>query len=423
MLGNSVQAGYIARKYMTPVTPDHAESHKRLQIGFLNWAHAIDHFVLGIYPTVVIGLEVVFHRPYSELIALATAMFFAFGVFSLPAGWLADRWSRRDMMVAFYVGCGLSLLVAAVAPNLPVMAAALFALGVFAAIYHPVGMAMLIEISQARGRTLALNGVCGNLGVALAAGITGLLASWLGWRAAFVVPAVLCVATGIAYRALVADDRPTIAARKKTAEVALTPRTAAVMFLLFIVISVMSGLVFNTVLVALPKLVDEQLGAGVDLMVVGGLATAVFMCGALAQIAVGRLVERMSAPILFAAVVTIQFFGILASAHTSGALLLVALATSMAAIYGQVTVGDIVVARFTADAWRGRIYAVRYFLNFTSSAVAVGLIAVLHDRGGFPLVLSVIASCAAIVVVSVYGFAALAFAVESRRRAAAQPAE
>jgi MFS family permease len=404
-------------------TPQDAESQKRLQIGFLNWAHAIDHFVLGIYPTVVIGLEVVYRRPYSELIALATAMFVAFGVFSLPAGWLADRWSRRNMMVAFYVGCGLALFAAAAAPSLSVMAAALFGLGVFAAIYHPVGMAMLIEISQARGRTLAFNGVCGNLGVALAAGITGVLASWLGWRAAFAVPAVLCVATGVAYWWLIADDTHTIAARKKTAEVALTRRTALTMFLLFIVISIMSGLVFNTVLVALPKLVDEQIGDGANLTVVGGLATAVFMCGALAQIAVGRLVERFSAPLLFAAVVTAQFFGILASAHATGPALLLALAVSMAAIYGQVTVGDIVVARFTADAWRGRIYSVRYFLNFPSSAVAVGLIALLHDRGGFALVLGVIAACAGVVVVSVYGFAALAFSVEQRQRAAAQPAE
>jgi MFS family permease len=404
------------------IAPDpRAAGQKRLQISFLNWAHAIDHFVLGIFPTVVIGLEVVYRRPYSELIALATAMFVAFGVFSLPAGWLADRWSRRNMMVAFYIGCGLALLVAAFAPTLPLMAAALFALGVFAAIYHPVGMAMLIEISQARGRTLAFNGVCGNLGVALAAGITGILASWLGWRAAFAVPALMCVATGVAYWMMVADDSHTIASRKKTAEVALNARTALTMFLLFIVISIMSGLVFNTVLVALPKLVDEQLGNGANLTVVGGLATAVFMCGALAQLAVGRLVERFSAPMLFAAVVTVQFVGILASAHATGTALLLSLAVSMAAIYGQVTVGDIVVARFTADAWRGRIYAVRYFLNFTSSAVAVGLIALLHDRGGFALVLTVIAACAGVVVVSVYGFAALAFSVE--QRAAVQPAE
>src|SRR6185437_11091522 len=106
-----------------------ADAGKRVQIGFLNWAHAIDHFVLGIYPTVVIGLEVVYHRPYSELIALATAMFLAFGVFSLPAGWLADRWSRRNMMVAFFVGCGLALGVGAFAPNMAVMGVALFALG------------------------------------------------------------------------------------------------------------------------------------------------------------------------------------------------------------------------------------------------------------------------------------------------------
>src|SRR5882672_936080 len=111
------------------IAPDpRAAGQKRLQISFLNWAHAIDHFVLGIYPTVVIGLEVVYGRPYSELIALATAMFVAFGVFSLPAGWLADRWSRRNMMAAFFIGCGGALALAALAPNLAVMTVALFAL-------------------------------------------------------------------------------------------------------------------------------------------------------------------------------------------------------------------------------------------------------------------------------------------------------
>ncbi len=85
------------------------DAARRRSIAFLNWAHAIDHFVLLIYPTVVIGLEVVYKRPYSELIALSSAAFIAFGVFSLPAGWLADHWSRRNMMAAFYIGCGVSL--------------------------------------------------------------------------------------------------------------------------------------------------------------------------------------------------------------------------------------------------------------------------------------------------------------------------
>src|SRR5918996_2565350 len=196
-----------ASPFMSLLTSTPSDETRRLRaIGFLNWAHAIDHFVILIFPTVVIGLEVVYGRSYSELIALGTASFVAFGVFSLPAGWLADRWSRRNMMAAFYVGCGLSLAGAALAPDLIVLAIALFMLGVFAAIYHPVGMAMLIEAAQTRGRTLAFNGVCGNLGAALAAGVTAVLASWLGWRAAFMIPAVLCVATGIAYLALVPED-------------------------------------------------------------------------------------------------------------------------------------------------------------------------------------------------------------------------
>src|SRR5262245_12537632 len=104
---------------------------RRLSIGFLNWAHAIDHYVILIFPTVVLGLGAVYERSYAELIALGTASFVAFGVFSLPAGWLADRWSRRNMMALFYVGCGAALALAAVAPNIYVLASALFLLGVF----------------------------------------------------------------------------------------------------------------------------------------------------------------------------------------------------------------------------------------------------------------------------------------------------
>src|ERR1700716_2750704 len=123
-----------------PMTPKARESH--LSIGFINWAHALDHYVMLIFPTVVIGLEGVYARSYSELIALGTASFVAFGVFSLPAGWLGDRWSRRNMLVLFYAGCGLSLAAAGLAPNLIMLAIALFALGLFASIFHPVGPAM-----------------------------------------------------------------------------------------------------------------------------------------------------------------------------------------------------------------------------------------------------------------------------------------
>jgi MFS family permease len=396
------------------------EADKRRSIAFLNWAHALDHFVLLIYPTVVIGLEVVYGRPYSELIALSTAAFVAFGVFSLPAGWLADRWSRRNMMGLFYLGCGISLAAAAFAPNLTMLAVALFALGVFAAIYHPVGMAMLIEASQARGRTLAFNGVCGNLGVSLAAGISALLASWLGWRAAFLAPAALALATGVVYLWLTPDDRHHAASRTKRPAVTLSPHAMALMFALFIGIALTSGTVFHLLTIALPKIVDERLAADMPLVLVGGVATAVLICGAVAQLCVGRLSERFAPHTLFAAVTGLGFLGNLWAAYADGISLIFALAVAVAAIYGQVTVNDMVLARYTADAWRGRVYAVRYFLLFISAGCAIAMISLLHERGGFALVLGV----DAVIAFAMFALtAALAVVVNGfERRHAAQAA-
>jgi len=154
-----------------------------------------------------------------------------------------------------------------------------------------------------------------------------------------------------------------------------------------VIVALTAGLVLQTISVALPKIVDERLGIGVPLFAVGSLATGVFMCGAIAQLAVGRLVERFPMHLLFALVALLQFGGLVWAASARGALLLAALALTMAASYAQVTVNDLVIARYTADAWRGRVYAVRYFLTFAVSGVAVWAIGFLHARGGFDLVL------------------------------------
>jgi MFS family permease len=400
-------------------SPDAA---RRRSIAFLNWAHAIDHFVLLIYPTVVIGLEVVYQRPYSELIALSSTAFVAFGIFSLPAGWLADRWSRRNMMVAFYVGCGLSLAGTAFAPTPLWLAVGMFMLGVFAAIYHPVGMAMLIEASGAKGRTLAFNGVCGNLGVSLAAGISAALATWVNWRAAFLAPALICVATGIIYYWLTPDDRHHVNTRQSKPAVPLTAKVAAMLFGLFLVIALSAGLVFNVLTIALPKIVDEGMATSVPLALVGSIATAVLVCGAIAQLAVGRLVEWVPPHVIFAAVTALGFAGNLWATYATGFPLMMALAIAIAAIYGQVTVNDIILARYTADAWRGRVYAIRYFTLFISAGAAVALIALLHKNGGFSLVLGVNAIIALIMFLSTLGLVSLIISIEARH-SAAQPAE
>jgi MFS family permease len=406
-----------------PLSAEAADlARRRLSIGFMNWAHALDHFVILIYPTVVIELQVAYGKSYATLIALATASFVAFGLFPLPAGWLGDRWSRRDMMVAFYIGCGLSLVAAAFAPSLYVLGFALFSLGMFAAIYHPVGTAVILENATQRGRTMAFNGVCGNIGVSLAAGITAALTAAFSWRGAFLVPGIICVATGFIYLWFAPNESRHATKRSASADVALSAPAAAMIFGLFVVVALSAGLVFNTISISLPKIVDERIGSGISLVMVGSLTTAVFLCGAVAQITVGRLVERFPLHILFAISAVMQFTGVVWAAYAAGPSLLFALAFTMAAIYGQITLNDLVIARYTADAWRGRVYAVRYFLTFMVSGVAVSMIALLYGRGGFDLVLDATAVIALGFLIAVLLIALIANGVE-KARMVQQPAE
>ena len=201
----------------------------------------------------------------------------------------------------------------------------------------------------------------------------------------------------------------------------MSPAIAAIIFILFVVVALSAGLVFNTISVALPKIVDERVGNGIPLLLVGGLTTAVFLSGAVAQITVGRLVERIQPHILFAVIAVMQFTGVVWSAYANGVALLFALAFTMAAIYGQITVNDLLIARYTADAWRSRIYAVRYFVTFMISGVAVSMIALLYGRGGFALVLGVTAIVAMGFLVAALLIALLANGVEKAQLP--QPAE
>jgi len=184
----------------------HADTLSRRTIAFVNVAHALDHFVLLIYPTAVIAIAAERGLDYGALIGLATGAFVAFGLFSLPMGWLSERVGRRNLLAAFFGGCGIACLGISTATTEVGFAVWLFVLGVFAAIYHPIGGAMLVTHARRLGRDLGWNGVWGNLGAASASGVTAIVAASLGWQAAFAMPGVVCLAAGAVFLAFVPGD-------------------------------------------------------------------------------------------------------------------------------------------------------------------------------------------------------------------------
>lgn len=211
----------------------------------LNVAHAIDHWVLLIFATAVSSIAVDFgFSRWEDLMPYATGAFFAFGLGSLPAGRLGDTWGRRPMMLAFFYGLGASLLLVALAQGPWQIAAALTLMGVFSSIYHPVGIPMLLRDARRPGRTIGVNGLAGNLGIALAALVTGLIVKYFGWRVAFAVPALVSIGCGLLFARLSPPEGepPT---RRKPAAPALPPGVLVRVVAVITVIATTSALLFN----------------------------------------------------------------------------------------------------------------------------------------------------------------------------------
>lgn len=402
---------------------------RRRSIGFLNWAHFLDHYVILIFPTVVIGLEAVYGRSYGDLLVLSTAAFTAFGLFALPSGWLADKWSRRNMIAAYFFGTGICAALVGMSESFETLAIALFGVGLFAAIYHPVGTPMVVDAATVRGRTMAFNGICGNIGVSIASGCTAVIASTIGWRFAFFIPAVIFVVSGIAYLMFIPDDGQKRVSQAPDQDVALSRPVTIAVIALFMTLALWVGLVFNAITIMLPKLVEQRVMTGIPLTMVGVLATAVFLCGGLAQFSMGRAVERVVPHLIMTIIAAVQVVGVLLALYTSGWWLLPSLALAVAAIYGQVTVNDIVLARYTPAPWRGRIYAIRFFIIFTMAGPAAWGIGRLYEQGGFNVVLAVGAVIAALGAINTLAISVLVTGAETRRAAerrrteVVQPAE
>jgi MFS family permease len=206
-------------------------------------------------------------------------------------------------------------------------------------------------------------------------------------------------------------------------DVALSRRLTIVVVIMFLLLAFWVGLVFNALTIMLPKLVEQRVAADISLTKVGVLATCVFLCGGMAQFTMGRAVERIVPHLIMSLIAGFQVVGILLAYYTTGWWLLPSLALAVAAIYGQVTVNDLVLARYTPAAWRGRIYAIRFGLIFTMAGPASLGIGWLYDRGGFNVVLAVGAGIAVLGALNTFAISVLVTGAENRRAAARREAE
>ncbi len=370
---------------------------------FLNLAHFFDHFLLLIFPTAALAIAPAWGVSYGDVLLLGSPVYAAFALGTLPAGWLGDRVDRMTLIAIFFLGCGGASLWVAASSGPTAMMIGLGALGLFAAIYHPVGLALVTLIGRRSGRALAVNGVFGNLGVAAAAAVTGVLAGRFGWQWAFVLPGALSILIGLMLLWRGAARRDPTRPAVDTAAAPHQPHPRATQLTVFAIVCVsalLGGLIFNAVTISLPKVFEERLAdGGSDVAWVGASAGLVFAVAAFAQLPVGELLDRIGVRPVLLTLLAAQALLLTLLAQATGVVAICLALLLVTAVFAGIPITAWLLGRYLGPSIRSRALSIEYVLSLGVGSSAVPLIAVLHGQGyGFDVQYVGLSVCAVIIL-------------------------
>ena len=393
--------------------PGAVTAHPGLAIGISNAGHLYTHLFTILYATAVLHLPTVFGLPYGEMLGLASLGLILFGLGALPAGWFGDRWSKVGMLVIFFLGMGAAGVLTGLAEDSHDLFIGLTLIGLFASIYHPVGIAWLVACARKQGMSLGINGVFGHLGSALAPVFVGLMIDHVSWRAAFILPGIVCVITGFAlmlgwWRGWVGDvhaDR----------DPASQPDTGAARRVFFVLALTMgcNGFVYTGLMNTVPKVFETGLGEVLasSYTEIGLLAGAIIGLSSVCSVLGGWLADRYPARNIYLGFWLLSVVPLVLVASTSGVSLLLVMFLALSFIVTFAAAENMLLTRYTPFEWRSLAFGARFVLMLSIGGLTLQLAGNLFDATGSFATLYLMFGAAAVV-------AAIGAAVLPRPRAA-----
>ena len=344
-----------------------------------------------------------FGLSYDEIIIYGTLGLFLFGAAAPLAGWLADKYSRSLIIIIYPFGVSLGAFLCFLSSSPIMLGFSIGVIGFFAAIFHPVGIAMLIRDSNKVGVRLGVNGVWGNMGVAAAPVLTGYIILNSNWQLSFLVPSLICLIFGIAQlRGFKEIDIKEEKIKQKTSNGLVEGWKIVLLSLTMTTLA--GGFIFGSLTFLIPRIFEVNLsGISVDIAITGLLAGIVYAIASLSQVGVGYLIDRYSPKIILGFVGIGQFFLIyLSSLYIDYALFFVML-MAMFFVFGQVPITDAILVRYVDDQWRARILSVKFLINLCAGASVLPLVSLFLGYGyTFSDLLTILSCLAIFVVISAY---------------------
>lgn len=379
-------------------------TQQQMRFTFLNFGHFVDHLFMLIFAKAAFSAGLFFglaeDGAYAEMLPYGIPSLILFGAGAPLAAYLADKWNRVGMITVFFIGIGLSAIATSFAQSPLQIAIGLAGIGLFASIYHPVGLAMVVQGGGRVGWRVGMNGVWGNMGVAAAPLITGFILADYNWQLAFIVPGIVAILTGIGFYIFArrGGARPPAFPAGEKDIVGFAPGWKRALIAIALVTSA-GGFVFGTMTFVIPRMFEVSLpDVTENVATTGLLAALVYAIAAFAQLVVGRLIDKYRIkPVLFIiALAQPVLIGIMATQVNYT--LFFATLLAMAFVFGQIPITDTVIARYVPDAWRTKVMSVKLLLNLVIGALSLLAARYILEAGaGFSGVIAVVAIVAMLI--------------------------
>jgi MFS family permease len=367
----------------------------------LNLGHAMDHWVLVIFLYTVSVIAGVWGADWKELTPYAFGASFMFGAGSIVSGKLGDQWGRRIMMIVFFAGMGASCLIVALCANAWQIGAALTLMGAFASIYHPVGIPMLVQKADKPGFVIGVNGLVGNLGIALGASVSVVLATRYGWQMAYIVPGVVCLLAAVLFAWLVPQEEEA-PSKRKPKMLDMPPAMMARVFFIMTCAAISGSIVFNFTTNGNGEMLKARIAElAADPWLLSVVLFFVFTIASLAQLVVGALIDRHPLKTIYLPILIAQVPLFALAAFVEGWALVAVTTLFMVFVFGAIPFTDAMIVRYIDDRMRSRVTGMRLAIGFLGASVVTAAIGPSVKAAGFPTLLAMLALVAMCTVIAI----------------------
>ena len=338
------------------------------------------HMFAAFYFVIILSLEQEWNFTYNELISLWTLGALLIGLGALPAGWLSDKWSRSFMMVIMFFGMGFSSILCGLSNEKFLLFLGLSLLGLSCSIYHPVGIAWVVNSSDKKGRALGINGIFGGIGIGSGAFIAGLLIKYFDWKVAFILPGIVSIFVGIILFIFIINKHISFQNIKSENLHHSNSSNDLILIASIMLFSMFAlGLTFQIMQTSIPKVFDIRI-QNLSTFAIGAIIGAIYGIAGLMPLVGGIMADKFSLKKIYVIGIAAQVPCFFCIAYFTGLPLIIV--CLIAAMFNSsiLPTENILLAKFTPEKHHGLIYGFKFIIAFGSAPIAVFLISKIYEQ-------------------------------------------